>query len=92
MQSVILPLSLLRFRSLKPPIEKFTLKTFYQLLGNTIVSSVTNMTVWFALVFFVYLETRSVTATSIVTGIYLVATAVSGIWFGSLVDHYKKRP
>lgn len=91
MQSVILPLSLLRFRSLKPPIEKFTLKTFYQLLGNTIVSSVTNMTVWFALVFFVYLETRSVTATSIVTGIYLVATAVSGIWFGSLVDHYKKK-
>jgi MFS transporter, DHA3 family, multidrug efflux protein len=66
-------------------------KTFYQLLGNTILANVTNMTVWFALVFFVYLETRSVTATSIVSGIYLVAVAVSGFWFGSLVDRYKKK-
>jgi MFS transporter, DHA3 family, multidrug efflux protein len=67
------------------------MKTFYQLLGNTIIANVTNMTIWFALVFFVYLETRSVTATSIVSGIYLVAVALSGFWFGSLVDHYKKK-
>ena len=68
-----------------------SLKTFYQLLGNTIVANVTNMTVWFALVFFIYLETRSVTATSIVSGIYLIVVALSGFWFGSLVDHYKKK-
>lgn len=49
------------------------------------------MTVWFALIFFVYLETNSVTATSIVSGIYLVLVAVLGIWFGSLVDHNKKK-
>jgi DHA3 family multidrug efflux protein-like MFS transporter len=49
------------------------------------------MTVWFALIFFMYLETRSVTATSVVSGIYLVLTAVLGIWFGSLVDHNKKK-
>jgi DHA3 family multidrug efflux protein-like MFS transporter len=49
------------------------------------------MTVWFALIFFIYLETHSVTATSVVSGIYLVAVAVSGIWFGSLVDHNKKK-
>lgn len=49
------------------------------------------MTVWFAMIFFIYLETRSVTATSIVSGIYLVAVALSGIWFGSLVDHNKKK-
>jgi DHA3 family multidrug efflux protein-like MFS transporter len=67
------------------------MKTFYQLLGNTILANVTNMTVWFALVFFVYLETRSVTATSIVSGIYLVTVALSGFWFGSLVDRYKKK-
>ncbi len=66
------------------------MKTFYQLLGNTIIANVTNMTVWFALVFFVFLETRSVIATSIVSGIYLVTVALSGFWFGSLVDHYKK--
>ncbi|NJC98560.1 MAG: MFS transporter [Anaerolineales bacterium] len=67
------------------------MKTFYQILANTLLTNVTNMTVWFALIFFIYLETRSVTATSIVSGIYLVAVAVSGIWFGSLVDHNKKK-
>jgi DHA3 family multidrug efflux protein-like MFS transporter len=67
------------------------MKTFYQILANTLLANVTNMTVWFAMIFFIYLETRSVTATSIVSGIYLVAVAVSGIWFGSLVDHNKKK-
>ncbi|PKN93637.1 MAG: MFS transporter [Chloroflexi bacterium HGW-Chloroflexi-6] len=67
------------------------MKTFYQILANTLLANVTNMTVWFAMIFFIYLETHSVTATSIVSGIYLVAVAVSGIWFGSLVDHNKKK-
>ena len=67
------------------------MKTFYQLLANAIIANVTNMTVWFALIFFIYLETRSVIATSIVSGIYLLAVALSGFWFGSLVDHYKKK-
>ena len=67
------------------------MKTFYQILGNTLLANVTNMTVWFAMIFFIYLETHSVTATSVVSGIYLVATATSGIWFGSLVDHNKKK-
>jgi DHA3 family multidrug efflux protein-like MFS transporter len=67
------------------------MKTFYQILVNTLFSSITNMTVWFALIFFVYLETGSVMATSVVSGVYLVLVAVSGIWFGSLVDHYRKK-
>ncbi|HXF85465.1 MAG TPA: MFS transporter [Anaerolineales bacterium] len=67
------------------------MKTFYQILANTLLANVTNMTVWFALIFFIYLETKSVTATSIVSGIYLVAVAISGIWFGSIVDHNKKK-
>ncbi|MFN8425977.1 MAG: MFS transporter [Anaerolineales bacterium] len=67
------------------------MKTFYQILANTVIANVTNMTVWFAMVFFVYLETRSVTATSIISGIFLVLTASLGIWFGSLVDHNKKK-
>jgi MFS transporter, DHA3 family, multidrug efflux protein len=66
-------------------------KTFYQILANTVLANVTNMTVWFAMIFFIYLETKSVTATSIVSGIYLVLTAGLGIWFGSLVDHNKKK-
>lgn len=67
------------------------MKTFYQLLGNNIIASVTNFTVWFALTFFVYLETRSVFATSMIAGIYLVIVAISGFWFGSLVDRFKKK-
>ncbi len=67
------------------------MKTFYQILANTVLANVTNMTVWFAMIFFIYLETKSVTATSIVSGIYLVMTASLGIWFGSLVDHNKKK-
>ncbi len=65
--------------------------TFYQLLANTLISSVINFTVWFAITFFTYLQTKSVLATAIISGIYLVATAISGFWFGSIVDRYKKK-
>ncbi|MBV6450171.1 MAG: hypothetical protein MHPDNHAH_00892 [Anaerolineales bacterium] len=67
------------------------MKTFYQILANTVLANVTNMTVWFAMIFFIYLQTESVTATSIVSGIFLVLTAGLGIWFGSIVDHNKKK-
>jgi DHA3 family multidrug efflux protein-like MFS transporter len=67
------------------------MKTFYQLLGNTLIASVTNMTVWFALIFFIYLETRSVFATAVCSGIYLSIVALSGFWLGSIVDHNKKK-
>jgi MFS transporter, DHA3 family, multidrug efflux protein len=67
------------------------MRLFYQLLGNTLLSSVTNMTVWFGLTFFVFLETRSVFATAIISGIYLVTVAISGFWFGSLVDRHRKK-
>lgn len=66
-------------------------KTFYHLLVNTLISGVTNFTVWFGITFFTYLETRSVMATGVISGIFLVATALSGFWFGSLVDHNKKK-
>lgn len=64
---------------------------FYRLLGNTLISSVTNLTVWFALVFFVYLETRSVIATSVTSGLYFVMSSLSGFWFGSLLDRHRKK-
>lgn len=67
------------------------MKTFYNLLANNIIASITNFTVWFALIFYVFLETKSVFATSVISGIYLVITAISGFWFGSLVDHHKKK-
>ncbi|MBI4137068.1 MFS transporter [Candidatus Roizmanbacteria bacterium] len=67
------------------------MKTFYQLLANTIIAGVTNNFVWFALIFWAFLETQAVLATSILSGIYLSITALSGFWFGSLVDHHKKK-
>jgi len=47
--------------------------------------------VWFALTFWVYLETKSVFATGMIAGVYLVLTAGSGFWLGSLVDHHRKK-
>jgi DHA3 family multidrug efflux protein-like MFS transporter len=64
---------------------------FYHLLANNLLANITNFTVWFALTFYVYLETHSVFATGMVAGIYLVLTAGSGFWFGSLVDHHRKK-
>jgi MFS transporter, DHA3 family, multidrug efflux protein len=49
------------------------------------------MTVWFALIFFIFLETRSVFATAVCSGIYLTIVALSGFWLGSIVDHNKKK-
>ncbi len=64
---------------------------FYHILGNNLVANITNFTVWFAITFWVYLETQSVFATGMIAGIYLIMTAGSGIWFGSIVDHNSKR-
>ena len=66
-------------------------RTFFHPLANTPLVSVINFTVWFAITFFVYLETRSVFATGVIAGIYLAFTALSGLWFGSLVDHHRKK-
>ena len=67
-----------------------TQRVFAHLLANNLLVSVMNYTVWFALTFWVFLETGSVFATGLIAGIFLVATAATGIWFGSLVDHHRK--
>lgn len=72
-------------------IERKHNRTFYFLLGNTMVSTFTNMTVWFAITFYAYLQTQAVTTTAILSGLYLVAVSTTGIYFGSLVDNYKKK-
>ncbi|WP_173064060.1 MFS transporter [Phytohabitans houttuyneae] len=66
-------------------------RTFFQLLVSTLLVSVINFTVWFAITFYVYLQTRSVFATGVISGIFLALTASTGIWFGSLVDHHRKK-
>lgn len=67
------------------------MKKFYQLLINNLIAGVINNFVWFALTFWTYIETQSVFATAIISGFYLTITALSGFWFGSIVDHNKKK-
>jgi MFS transporter, DHA3 family, multidrug efflux protein len=66
-------------------------RTFIQLLVNTLLVSVINFTTWFAVTFWVFLETKSVLATGMVAGIFLITTTLTGIWFGSLVDQHRKK-
>jgi DHA3 family multidrug efflux protein-like MFS transporter len=64
---------------------------FYRLLGIALLVATTNNFVWFALTFWAFLTTGSVIATSVMGGIFLVMTAASGVWFGSIVDHRRKK-
>lgn len=66
-------------------------KNFYTVLANSLVASLTNTFVWFAVTFWVYLQTRSVLVTSVMAGVYLVTVAISGFFLGALVDRYKKK-
>lgn len=66
-------------------------KLFYAVLANTVAASIVNTLVWFAVTFWVYLETKSVIATSVMAGIFTVTVAFSGFWLGSLVDRYPKK-
>jgi DHA3 family multidrug efflux protein-like MFS transporter len=74
-----------------PQAELSKVKVFYQVLVNTLVTAVINYTVWFAITFYAYIQTQSVFVTGMIAGLFLVATLLTGIWFGSLVDHHKKR-
>lgn len=67
------------------------MKPFHQILANNLVANVTNFTVWFAITFWIFLETQSVFATGMVAGIYLIFTAALGFWLGSIVDHNAKK-
>lgn len=65
-------------------------RTFHRLLLNTLVSGVTSSFLWFALTFWVYLETRSVVATGVIGGAFALSSAVLGPYFGTFVDRHKK--
>ena len=54
-----------------------TLRAFRAVLANTLVANVTSSFLWFALTFWAYLETRSVMATAIIGGGFMLFTAVS---------------
>lgn len=74
-----------------PTTEKRNYRTFLHLLTNTLFVSVIDFAAWFAITFYTFIETKSVFATAIIAGIYLVLISATGVWFGSLVDHHKKK-
>lgn len=67
------------------------MKHFYHVLLNTLIANVTTSYLWFALTFWVYLETKSVLATGIIGGAYMLLVALCSITFGTIVDHHKKK-
>lgn len=67
-----------------------SMQVFRRLLANTLVSGVTSSFLWFALTFWVFLETRSVVATGVIGGAFAISSAVLGPYFGTFVDHHRK--
>ncbi|HYG83282.1 MAG TPA: MFS transporter [Verrucomicrobiae bacterium] len=67
------------------------MKKFYSVLLNTLVANVSTSFLWFALTFWVYLETKSLIATSIIGGSYMLFVAICGLVFGTFVDKHKKK-
>lgn len=65
-------------------------RTFAQVLVNTAVANVTTSFLWFALTFWVYLETRSVLATGVIGGAYMLLVALCSMAFGTIVDRHRK--
>jgi DHA3 family multidrug efflux protein-like MFS transporter len=67
------------------------MRTFHRLLVNSLLSGVTSTFLWFAVTFWVFLETRSVVATSVIGGSFSASTALFGIVFGTFVDRHRKK-
>ncbi|HEY1155587.1 MAG TPA: MFS transporter, partial [Arthrobacter sp.] len=65
-------------------------RTFAGILVNTALANITTSYLWFALTFWLYLETRNVIATGVVGGAYMLLIALSSISFGTFVDRYRK--
>lgn len=72
------------------PGEGTSAATFRQLLANTLVSGVTSSFLWFALTFWVFLETRSVVVTGVVGASFSICSAILGPAAGTYVDRHRK--
>jgi DHA3 family multidrug efflux protein-like MFS transporter len=66
------------------------MRTFLQVLVNTAIANITTSYLWFALTFWVYLETKSVLATGVIGGAYMLLVALFAMIFGTVVDRHRK--
>lgn len=67
------------------------MKSFNKVLLNTLLATTTNSFLWFAITFWMYLETRSVIANAFIGAMYPIFTGLFGVYFGTYVDHHKKK-
>nr|WP_259363387.1 MFS transporter [Microbacterium esteraromaticum] len=65
-------------------------RAFTNVLVNTLIANVTTSFLWFALTFWVYIETQSVLATGVIGGAYMLLIAFFSMVFGTIVDRYRK--
>ena len=65
--------------------------TFRRILVNTLLANVTSTYLSFAMTFWVYLETRSVLAASLLSGVSMLVGAMSGTFLGAFVDGHRKK-
>jgi DHA3 family multidrug efflux protein-like MFS transporter len=72
-------------------MERTAAKTaFANVLINTLIANVTTSFLWFALTFWVYIETQSVLATGVIGGAYMLFIAFFAMIFGTIVDRHRK--
>lgn len=65
-------------------------RAFANVLVNTLIANVTTSFLWFALTFWVYIETQSVLATGVIGGAYMLFIAFFSMVFGTIVDRNRK--
>jgi MFS transporter, DHA3 family, multidrug efflux protein len=68
------------------------MRTFRRLLLNSLMASTSTTFLWFAVTFWTYLETKSVVATSLISGAFGLFGALTGLVFGTYVDRHRKHP
>jgi MFS transporter, DHA3 family, multidrug efflux protein len=66
------------------------MKTFRQVLVNSLLGGLSTTFLWFSITFWAYLESKSVIVTSVISGAFGLFSAATGLAFGTFVDrHYK---
>jgi DHA3 family multidrug efflux protein-like MFS transporter len=73
----------------RPPPDG--MRTFLHVLVNTAVANITTSFLWFGLTFWIYAETRNVIATGVIGGAYMLFISVFSMFFGTLVDRFRKK-
>ncbi|WP_051297767.1 MFS transporter [Brevibacterium album] len=67
------------------------MKPFHHVVANTALANMTTSYLWFALTFWVYLETRNVAVSAVIGAGYMGLVSVFSLVFGMIVDHNRKK-